>query len=235
MISFDCANTLLWTDWKPHTFAVRCAEKAGIELPSNAAEVYLQLFVPKLPEFWKVNQQRSFPLWTAFWIKQVQDWFVALGMDPAPAEKLHLDAENEMFAGESDSFRRFPETVFALSQLRAWADENQAKLVVLSNWDHSLDGILKACGIDHFFDTTFASLHYGVEKPDTGFFRIMFDRLGARPDECFHIGDDPVDDVDGAKGVGMPVVLIDRNQPQSRDERRIQNLNQVLEAMTWFD
>jgi hypothetical protein len=33
----------------------------------------------------------------------------------------------------------------------------------------------------------------------------------------------------------MPVVLIDRNQPQSRDERRIQNLNQVLEAMTWFD
>ncbi|RLE83608.1 MAG: hypothetical protein DRJ41_04620, partial [Thermoprotei archaeon] len=47
-------------------------------------------------------------------------------------------------------------------------------------------------------------------KPDARIFKIALKRLGSRPEEAVHVGDDPLMDVKGAKNAGILPILIDR-------------------------
>jgi len=229
LITFDCANTLIWTDWKPHTFAIRCAQKAGIELSDDAAELYMRLFVPKLPEFWRVNQTRSFENWRLFWVRQVEDWLSVMGLPTDNALELHLLAEKEIFEVPSSTFRRFDDVIPCLENLK----QKGYTLAVLSNWDHSLHRCIEAHGLTPYFDKVFASLEEGIEKPDAGFFNIALSYFNVGPTEVFHIGDDVLDDLQGAQNLGIPAALIDRSLSMPM-RPVISNLSQLEEAFTWF-
>jgi HAD superfamily hydrolase (TIGR01549 family) len=231
LITFDCANTLIWTDWQPHTFALRCALIAGLELPSGAGEAYMKLFLPKLAAFWQVNQERSLESWRAFWVQQVEEWLVALGIQGQDALALHMIGEREIFETPSHTFKLFDDTIPALESTRSLG----VPMAILSNWDHSLHGCVAAHGLTGYFQSVFASLEHGVEKPDAGFFRVALDHFNVAPEECLHIGDDSIDDIQGAEALGMPCLLIDRSQSTDRDSKRISSLSEVLEAVSWFD
>lgn len=230
LITFDCANTLIWTDWKPHTFAIRCATEAGIELPEDAADLYMRLFVPKLPEFWRVNQTRSFENWRLFWVRQVSDWLDVMGMPTDNALELHLLGEREIFEVPSSTFRRFDDVIPCLETLR----DKGYRLAILSNWDHSLHKVVEAHGLTQYFDKVFASLEEGVEKPDAGFFNIALRAFDVSPTEVFHIGDDTLDDLEGAQKLGIPAALIDRSLTMPQ-KPVINTLAQLEEAFEWFD
>lgn len=230
LITFDCANTLLWTDWKPHTFAVKCAQQAGLELPEDAAELYMRLFVPKLPEFWRVNQTRSFENWRLFWVRQVQDWLEVMDMPTDNALELHLLGEKEIFEVPSSTFRRFDDVVPCLEALT----KKGYRLAILSNWDHSLHRCVEAHGLTSYFDKVFASLEEGVEKPDAALFNIALNYFGVAPAEAFHVGDDVLDDLQGAQRLGIPAALIDRSLSMPQ-KPVIGTLMQLEEAFEWFD
>lgn len=229
LVTFDCANTLIWTDWQPHTFAVRCAGIAGIELPERAAEKYLELFVPKVPEFWLVNQKRDLQAWRGFWVQQVSDWLDALGLSGYDPLELHLIGEQEIFNPPSQTFKLFDDALPVVQGLR----ERGIKVAVLSNWDVSLHGCLAGHGLGNAFDAVFASLEHGVEKPDPKFFEIALNQFGVSSDECFHVGDDPTDDFEGATQAGIPVALLDRTRIHA-EKPYISNLYQLSEAFEWY-
>ncbi|MEI7576770.1 MAG: HAD-IA family hydrolase [Armatimonadota bacterium] len=229
LVTFDCANTLIWTDWQPHTFAVRCAEIAGLELPDGASEKYMEIFLPKLPEFWLMNQKRSFLPWREFWVQQVADWLAALGIEGQNPLELHLIGEKEIFRPPSKTFKLFDDALPAVRALQ----EMGIKVAVLSNWDHSLHQCLEGHGLGYEFDAVFASLEHGVEKPDPRFFQIALDHFGVTPSECFHVGDDPIDDFEGATQAGIPVALLDRTRLRS-EKPYISDLHQLIEAFEWY-
>ena len=83
-------------------------------------------------------------------------------------------------------------------------------LAVISNWDRSLPWVLDMYGLTGYFDMALASLVEGVEKPDPRLFEIALEKLGARADETIHVGDNPIDDVQGARSAGIHAVLLDR-------------------------
>ena len=230
LVTFDCANTLIWTDWQPHTFAVKCAGLAGIDLPANAGEVYLKLFIPKIPSFWIVNQTRSLENWRAFWVQQVADWLTALGLPSDNALELHLVGEREIFEIPSSTFRRLDDAIPCLERLKA----KGIKLAVLSNWDVSLHRCMTAHGLSPYFDAVYASLEKGFEKPDPRFFNHVLRHFDVSTEECFHVGDDRVDDLQGAQDMGIPCALLDRSAP-SIAKPVIQSLDQLEEAFGWYD
>jgi len=45
-----------------------------------------------------------------------------------------------------------------------------------------------------------------VRKPDPEIFRVTLSRANARPVEAAHVGDNPVDDVAGARAVGIRAI-----------------------------
>jgi putative hydrolase of the HAD superfamily len=70
---------------------------------------------------------------------------------------------------------------------------------------------LKAIGLHHYFDASFAAREVGALKPDPVVFRHVLSRTQLAPEQILHIGDDPVADVQGARSVGMHSLWMNRD------------------------
>jgi HAD superfamily hydrolase (TIGR01662 family) len=64
-------------------------------------------------------------------------------------------------------------------------------------------GDLERLGLGRFLDATVFSSEVGIRKPDPRIFREALSRLGATPASTVFVGDRLVDDVSGARAVGM--------------------------------
>ena len=105
-------------------------------------------------------------------------------------------------------FRAFDEVPGVLVALRAAG----ARLVVVSNWDVSLHGVLRDTGLDGLVDAVLTSAEEGVAKPDPELFRRALAVVGGvAPRDALHVGDDLEADVGGARAAGIPAVLVDRD------------------------
>ena len=51
-------------------------------------------------------------------------------------------------------------------------------------------------------------------KPSRRPFKLVAERLGLQPRNCVYIGDNPNTDIEGAKGVGMMMILVKRRGPK---------------------
>jgi len=51
-------------------------------------------------------------------------------------------------------------------------------------------------------------------KPSRRPFKLVAERLGLQPRNCVYIGDNPNTDIEGAKGVGMIMILVKRRGPK---------------------
>jgi len=83
-------------------------------------------------------------------------------------------------------------------------------LGVISNWDSRLISTLENIGLAHYFDFILASAMIGSAKPDKKIFEEALRRSGVAPHSACHIGDEMRTDVDGAQGVGIHPILLDR-------------------------
>jgi HAD superfamily hydrolase (TIGR01549 family) len=81
---------------------------------------------------------------------------------------------------------------------------------ILSDWGTSLPRILEATGLRPYADFLVVSAIEGVAKPRPAFFQRALDRAGVLPDQALMVGDNPYADIQGAAGVGIAGVLIDR-------------------------
>lgn len=124
---------------------------------------------------------------------------------PAPAGRLPVAQVREALLAAL-RFRAFAEAPAALDALRAGG----ARLVVVSNWDVSLHAVLRETGLAPRLDAVLTSAEEGVAKPDPAIFRRALERAGVRPAEAWHVGDDLVADVGGARAAGIRAVLVDR-------------------------
>lgn len=76
------------------------------------------------------------------------------------------------------------------------------KLAVVSNFDTRLRGIMKKLDCLEWFDALAVSAEFGAEKPNPVLFWHACEKLGVRPEETVHIGDDRRNDVWGARDAG---------------------------------
>ncbi len=81
------------------------------------------------------------------------------------------------------------------------------KLGIISNTGNSscraYGRMLRAMGIDGFFDVVSLSNELAMAKPSPEIFHHTLRALGAEPGHALHVGDNPATDVAGAAAVGM--------------------------------
>jgi FMN phosphatase YigB (HAD superfamily) len=104
------------------------------------------------------------------------------------------------------SFSAFPDSAPALAALTAAG----RRLAVVSNWDVSSVPVLERLGLAGAFETIVHSAGAGASKPDPRPFLLALERLELPADACVHVGDDPVNDGDGARAAGIEPILVDR-------------------------
>jgi HAD superfamily hydrolase (TIGR01549 family) len=76
---------------------------------------------------------------------------------------------------------------------------------LISNFDDSQTGhqIMRDTGIRDLFDAVLISADTGYRKPNPRIFKMILDAMKLKAAEILFVGDTPVDDVLGSKGVGM--------------------------------
>jgi putative hydrolase of the HAD superfamily len=88
---------------------------------------------------------------------------------------------------------------------------------------------LRVSGLGKYFSRVVISEEAGMEKPHRRIFEICCRRMGFRPRECVFVGDHPVNDIAGAKAVGMKTVWkkVAWFQPPEKCDGQIETLPEL--------
>ena len=106
----------------------------------------------------------------------------------------------------AEHFELYEDALPVLDRLRA----HGLRLALLSNTSRDLDAFVAHHGIE--VDVTLTSRVHGKSKPHETIFHALLERLGVEPAHAAMVGDDPHDDVEGARAVGMQAWLVDRDE-----------------------
>lgn len=223
VVTFDCAQTLVKVDWQPTQLAVKAAQQAGLDFEAApAAEIYDRKLRSRWPDFMELNKTRDSAVLVEFWRELTNDWLTEAGLDASKTNDVVEHASELLFGKDSKVFELYDDVLPCLDALRSAG----MRMAIISNWDNSLHRTVAMFGLTEYFEIVVASLEEGVEKPDPLLFRITLERLGIKPEDALHVGDNPIDDWQGAKNAGMRGIVIDRENPEP-SEVRITSLDQL--------
>lgn len=104
-------------------------------------------------------------------------------------------------------FTSYPEVPGVLRALRAAGHP----LIVVSNWDVSLHGVLADTGLAALVDGVLTSAQERVAKPDPELFARALALAEREAGGALHVGDSVEHDVAGARAAGIAAVLVDRD------------------------
>jgi putative hydrolase of the HAD superfamily len=85
------------------------------------------------------------------------------------------------------------------------------RLVVVSNWDVSLNEVLERLGLAQMLDGIVTSAAFGARKPAPEIFEHALGVAGVDAHDALHVGDSLAEDVAGARAAGIEAVLIKRD------------------------
>jgi len=148
--------------------------------------------------------------------------FRDLGLEDRRAET--LARATRVIYTDATSFRLYEDTVHALQALR----EAGWRHVILSNHVPELPNLVRELGVLPLFDDVISSALIGYEKPHPEAFAIAL-RAAGDPDEAWMVGDNPVNDVQGAEAAGLPAILV-RREGEAR--HRCEDLQGVVQILT---
>lgn len=122
-------------------------------------------------------------------------------------------------------FHPYPDARRALAAYQA----RGLRLVVVSNWDISLHGVLANIGLGPALNGVLTAAEAGVRKPAPAIFAQALRLAGVSASEAVHVGDSVEEDVAGARAAGIEPVLIVRRGCTTLDGiRTVTSLEQLL-------
>jgi HAD superfamily hydrolase (TIGR01662 family) len=125
----------------------------------------------------------------------------------------------------AEHFELFDDALPVLDELRG----HGLKLALLSNTGRDLDAFVEHHGIQ--VDTILTSRRHGKTKPHETIFRALLGELRVAPQAAAMVGDDPMDDIGGARAVGMQAWLVDRDGRFPDHSHRLTDLRALPAAL----
>jgi putative hydrolase of the HAD superfamily len=125
----------------------------------------------------------------------------------------------------SANFELFEDAVPVLQALRGAG----LKIGLVSNTSRDLGRF-----VDHFsldVDAWISSGAHGKVKPSPSIFLAVLDQLEVMPAEAAMVGDSPLDDVDGARALGMRALLLDREGRFPERDDTLPDLTALIGAL----
>ena len=147
-------------------------------------------------------------------------------------EKLGIQENSVFLATQIDELwwacshvQVYPDVEPTLSQLRA----KGLKLGLVSNgFRQDLNHVLGELGLEKWFDAIVCIDSCNCAKPDKQIFLYALDKLVLKPCETVFVGDSIVQDYEGALGVGIKPILIDREGKLPSLYDKIRSLTELL-------
>ena len=136
------------------------------------------------------------------WVRFTEDIVRGMGGDGDHVRQIALEITRGWES--SENFELYEDAIPVLSELR----ERGLKIGLVSNTSRDLDAFIRHFALD--VDAWISSGSHGKVKPSPTIFRVVLDLLEVAPEEAVMVGDSLVDDVEGARALGMRAFLLDR-------------------------
>ena len=107
--------------------------------------------------------------------------------------------------------------------------ERGFELGIISNFDSRFFQVVRALGINQYFDSVTISSLAGSAKPASQIFSYALEQHMLDPDEVLHVGDHRIEDFEGAQQASLHAVLIDRSGSALYDDQTLLSLRPLLE------
>lgn len=228
LVTFDAANTLIQHSWEPSSMAINAARAEGLVIDETIARpLYFDIYGSMRAEHEELERQRDYSAIQAFWQRCIAVWLEKQNLDAIHSRSIVEYCQREVYSSEKRIWQVFPDVLPTINALR----DIRIKIGIISNWDHSLHGVLNILNLSDKFDFAIASLELGIEKPAKGIFDEALRISGETPETSLHIGDSYEDDVIGAQNAGFGWLHLDRDSPTDFELKRVQTLCDVLEIL----
>ncbi|MEW5870518.1 MAG: HAD family hydrolase [Chloroflexota bacterium] len=155
--------------------------------------------------------------WQALW-PVFQAAFEAAGFAPAQAQE--MAGQVRFVFSNPAKWALYPDTLETLQELstQGW------RHVILSNHVPELGEVVQYLGLQACFVRVFNSAETGYEKPHPRAFEIALQALRPSDALCM-LGDNPIADIQGARQVGLPAILVHNDSSQA--EHACETLAQI--------
>lgn len=205
VVFFDVGNTLLRADPPVPEMFARVARRLGYDITVRDVEpcmadvdAYYQSEYLRDGDFWCVHE-RAVQIWLDMYAMMADYCGI---VDDVP--RLTQAVYDEYLLPENWS--TFPDVDACLKGLK----RRGFSLAIVSNWDSTLEQLIRRVGLLPYFDEVVSSASVGYRKPGRAIFEITLERMGVSASEAVHVGDLPEADGEGAASAGIRPILIDR-------------------------
>jgi HAD superfamily hydrolase (TIGR01549 family) len=152
----------------------------------------------------------------SIWHRFTEEIFIGMG----GPEEIASDCATEIEQGwaQSENFELFEDALPVLEELRL----AEIKIGLVSNGIRDLTEFVAHHGLR--VDAIVDSRSHGRVKPHPTIFQAALDGLGVDAADAVMVGDSPVEDIEGARALGMHAILIDRDDRHPDVEERLTDL-----------
>lgn len=204
---FDVGGTLITFDeWMRAQEYSRRAGNVGVNVSAEDTLRALDALNHQLNDRMK-NVALSLMPWheqRAFWVNYWADGFRHIGVGEQDAMRFADELLDPVHG--ADFQKVFEDSAPALEQLTA----RGKRLGIISNFSPNCESLLAQLGLAHYFDFFIVSGILGIEKPDPRIFEAAIQASGKDVRQLVYVGDSLFHDIEGAHGIGMDAILIDR-------------------------
>jgi FMN phosphatase YigB (HAD superfamily) len=204
--------------------------KMGVEISFEDLEDGLRASTPWLADIWKKGGQVSTIEQIRYIVNHATRNRPILLTDPEVLIKLEESYWSPSLTAPATLNAEAPEV---LHQLR----ERNMRIGLICNTGrgpgHALRELMRREGILDHFDATVFSDEIGYGKPDLRLFLMAAERLGLKPSDLLHVGDNIENDVGGAQRAGMKALLFDYGVPSGfRTQQSLLALTRASDSNT---
>lgn len=183
-----------------------CVEKMYESLVNDGFEVdyerFREVYGGVHRKYWLLRYEKLREVTNAVWLSETLN---QLGFATKPEDEAMKKAINVYF---EDYLRALKPRPCALRTLRTLS--NTYSLGLVSNFTYApiIHAGLRKLRLNPYFDVMLVSQDVGWRKPHPQIFEEALKRLKRGAKETVFVGDSPIEDIQGAKNVGMKAVFI---------------------------
>jgi len=165
-------------------------------------ERFMEVFYKTYQKYRLVRYQKLVEVSNSVWIAETLN---QLGFATEPDDGAVRKAVNISFQGYFQSLKARPCASRTLKRL-----SGGYSLALVSNFTYApvIYAGVRKLGFSLYFNCILVSDDVGWRKPHPKIFEEALKRLGKSVDQAVFVGDNPMEDIQGAKGVGMKAIFI---------------------------
>jgi HAD superfamily hydrolase (TIGR01509 family) len=173
--------------------------EAGFDV---TADKFLGAYGQAQEKYRIIRYQKLTEVTNAVWISEALN---NLGFQTTPDDARVKTAVNVFFQGYVGSLKIRPCAKSILEQV-----STDHKLGLVSNFTYApvIYAGLRTLGINQFFNAVLVSEEVGWRKPSRRIFEEALRRLEVTGEETVYVGDSPLEDIKGAKALGMRTIFV---------------------------